>query len=117
MVCLKRLITTGLLSLEAFGFVRASVPSLHRSVYRRSNIYTIAATVWVPLHDAVIFASVRLHLYIIFSIQLGVSALMYAAGRGHTKVLTQLLEAGANIDLQSTKVVCKTCTVCVCGVL
>ena len=38
LVCLKRLITPGLLSLEAFGFVRASAPSLHRSVYRRSNI-------------------------------------------------------------------------------
>ena len=38
-MCLKRLITPGLQSLEAFGFVRASVSSLHRSVYRRSNIY------------------------------------------------------------------------------
>ena len=36
MVCLKRLITPGLLSLEAFGFVHAPAPSLHRSVYRRS---------------------------------------------------------------------------------
>ena len=34
----------------------------------------------------------------------GVSALMWAAMEGHTKVVTQLLEAGANTDLQSTEV-------------
>ena len=31
MVCLKRVITPGLLSLEAYGFVHASAPSLHWS--------------------------------------------------------------------------------------
>ena len=41
MVCLKRLITPGLLSLEAFAFLCASAPSLHRSVYRRSNYVKI----------------------------------------------------------------------------
>ena len=34
----------------------------------------------------------------------GASALMYAAMEGHTEVVTQLLQAGANIDLLSTEV-------------
>ena len=47
----------------------------------------------------------------------GWSALMYAAYEGHTEVATQLLEAGANIDLLLT-MVHNTCTVCcMCGVL
>ena len=33
------------------------------------------------------------------------SALMYAAMEGHTEVITQLLEARANIDLQSFTVI------------
>ena len=41
------------------------------------------------------------------------SALMYAAGEGHTEVVTQLLEAGANTELQTTKVYTAPCTVCV----
>ena len=40
-----------------------------------------------------------------------VSVLMDAANEGHTEVVTQLLEAGVNIDLQSTKVY-NTCTIC-----
>ena len=43
----------------------------------------------------------------------GASALMVAASEGHTEVVTQLLEAGANTDLQSTV---NYCTICV-GVL
>ena len=46
--------------------------------------------------------SVRIHMCIIS--QHGLSALMYAARKGQTEVITQLLEAGANIDLKSTKV-------------
>ena len=46
----------------------------------------------------VLAVSVRLHMSIIS--QYGVSALMYAAMEGHTEVVTQLLEAGANTDLQ-----------------
>ena len=38
--------------------------------------------------------------------QYGVSALMVAASEGHTEVAAQLLEAGANTDLQTTEV-CK----------
>ena len=34
----------------------------------------------------------------------GASALMLAAMEGHTEVATQLLEAGANTDLQTTEV-------------
>ena len=45
-----------------------------------------------------IAVSVRLHMSTIA--QSGVSALMYAASMGHTEVVTQLLEAGANTDLQ-----------------
>ena len=52
----------------------------------------------------------------IFS-QDGWSALMEAAYDGHTEGVTQLLKAGANIELQSTEVH-NTCTVCcMCGVL
>ena len=39
----------------------------------------------------------------IFS-QDGWSALVWAAYEGRTEVVTQLLEAGANIDLQTTEV-------------
>ena len=46
----------------------------------------------------VLAVSVRLHMSIIS--QAGWSALMAAAGRGHTEVVTQLLEAGANTNLQ-----------------
>ena len=46
--------------------------------------------------------AVRLHMSIIS--QDGVSALMYAASKGHTEVVTQLLEAGANTELQSIEV-------------
>ena len=46
----------------------------------------------------VLAVSVRLHMSIIS--QGGVSALMLAAVEGHTEVVTQLLEAGANTDLQ-----------------
>ena len=64
-----------------------------------------------PIRDLLfITVSVRLHMSI-FS-QEGLSALMYAAEKGHTEVVTQLLEAGANIDLQTTKVQ-SHCTVCV----
>ena len=56
----------------------------------------------------VLAVSVRLHMSIIS--QGGVSALMAAANEGHTEVVTQLLEAGANTDLQSTEVH-NTCTV------
>ena len=41
----------------------------------------------------------------------GMSVLMAAAQRGHTEVVTQLIDAGVNIDLQSTKVY-NTCTLC-----
>ena len=52
-----------------------------------------------PIRDLLfITVSVRLHMSI-FS-QKGLSALMYAAMKGHTEVVTQLLEAGANTDLQ-----------------
>ena len=56
----------------------------------------------------VLAVSVRLHMSIIS--QDGVSALMLAAQESHTEVVTQLLEAGANTDLQSIKVH-NTCTV------
>ena len=46
--------------------------------------------------------SVRLHMSI--TSQDGNSALMLATGMGHTEVVSQLLEARANTDLQSTKV-------------
>ena len=46
----------------------------------------------------VLAVSVRLHMSIIS--QDGWSALMYAAYYGHTEVVIQLLEAGANTDLQ-----------------
>ena len=59
----------------------------------------------------VLAVSVRLHMSIIS--QEGVSALMWAAFKSHTEVVTQLLEAGANTDLQSTV---NYCTICV-GVL
>ena len=55
----------------------------------------------------VLAVSVRLHMSIIS--QGGVSALMAAASEGHTEVVAQLLEAGANTDLQSIKVH-NTCT-------
>ena len=55
----------------------------------------------------VLAVSVRLHMSIIS--QDGLSALMLAAYEGHTEVVTQLLEARAKTDLQSTKVsVCQT---------
>ena len=50
----------------------------------------------------VLAISVRLHMSIIS--QDGVSALMFATYEGHTEVVSQLLEAGANTDLQSTEV-------------
>ena len=56
----------------------------------------------------VLAVSVRQHMSIIS--QHGVSALMAAASEGHAEVVTQLLEAGANTDLLSTKVH-NTCTV------
>ena len=62
-------------------------------------------------HESLVTVSVRLHMSIIS--QAGRSALMWAAFKGHTEVVTQLLEAGANTDLQSTV---NYCTVCV-GVL
>ena len=41
---------------------------------------------------------------------------MLAVIDGHTEVVTQLLEAGANIDLQSNKANFHTCTcTCMCG--
>ena len=46
----------------------------------------------------VLAVSVRLHMSIIS--QDGVSALMWAAFKSHTEVVTQLLAAGANTDLQ-----------------
>ena len=48
--------------------------------------------------DYPISCCVRLHMSIIS--QDGWSALMCAASEGHTEVITQLLEAGANTDLQ-----------------
>ena len=66
-----------------------------------------------PIRDLLfITVSVRLHMSI-FS-QEGLSALMWAAMEGHTEVVSQLLEAGANIDLQSTKVhnTCNVRVVC-----
>ena len=45
----------------------------------------------------VLAVSVRLHMSIIS--QDGLSALMAAAYEGHTEVVIQLLEAGANTDL------------------
>ena len=45
----------------------------------------------------------------------GGSALMLAAAEGHTEVVAQLLEAGANTDLLSAEVYTNyhgTCTVC-----
>ena len=65
-------------------------------------------------HEAlvtVLAVSVRLHMSIIS--QEGASALMVAARDGHTEVVTQLLEAGANTELQTTKVYTTPCTVCV----
>ena len=56
----------------------------------------------------VLAVSVRLHMSIIS--QDGGFALMYAAYEGHTEVVTQLLMAGANTDLQSTKVQTHLCT-------
>ena len=56
----------------------------------------------------VLAVSVRLHMSIIS--QDGDSALMLAASKGHTEVVTQLLKAGANIDLQATKVQTHLCT-------
>ena len=47
----------------------------------------------------VLAVSVRLHMS-----QDGVSALMAAASEGHTEVVTQLLEAGANTELRTTEV-------------
>ena len=38
---------------------------------------------------------------------------MVAARDGHTEVVTQLLEAGVNTELQTTKVYTTPCTVCV----
>ena len=45
----------------------------------------------------VLAVSVRLQMSIISQ---GMSAQMYAAYKGHTEVVSQLLEAGANTDLQ-----------------
>ena len=56
----------------------------------------------------VLAVSVRLHMSIIS--QDGGSALMAAAYWGHTEVVTQLLEAGANTDLQSTVNYCVVCS-------
>ena len=56
-------------------------------------------------HESAVFVlvvSVTLHMSIIS--QDGWSALMWAAGWGHTEVVKQLLEAGANTDLQTTEV-------------
>ena len=50
----------------------------------------------------VLAVSVRLHMSIIS--QDGWSAMMLAANEGHTEVVTQLLEAGANTDLLLTEV-------------
>ena len=59
----------------------------------------------------VLAVSVRLHISIIS--QDGWSALIYAASEGHTEVVTQLLETGANTDLRTTEVH----TLHMCGVL
>ena len=58
----------------------------------------------------VLAVSVRLHMSIIS--QDGGSALMLAAYEGHTEVVTQLLEAGANTDLQTTEVYKCICVHC-----
>ena len=58
----------------------------------------------------VLAVSVRLHMSIIS--QDGGSALMLAAYEGHSEVVTQLLEAGANTDLLTTEVYKCICVHC-----
>lgn len=38
------------------------------------------------------------HVLLFFSLQHGMTALIWASGRGHTEVVDHLLEAGANPD-------------------
>ena len=69
-------------------------------------------TLFITHAVTVLAVSVRLHMSI--TSQDGVSALMWAAFKSHTEVVTQLLEAGANTDLQSTVNYCTVCVVCSC---
>ena len=76
--------------------------STDSEVYTNTTVYTVPVTV--------LAVSVRLHMSIISQYQ--GSALMYAANEGHTEVVTQLLKAGANTDLQTTEVYKCICVHC-----
>ena len=66
---------------------------------QKVSAYVNTATFWLQGESLVVSVS-----YYTCISQDGVSALMFAASEGHTEVVTQLLKAGANTDLQSTEV-------------
>ena len=67
-----------------------------------TNYYIILVVCNLTRHTGIVVA---------LTPQYGWSALMFAAMRGHNKVVAQLLEAGANTDLLPTEVH----NTCMCG--